>query len=170
MLTLLLCGHQHAPSSAVTPSYLVLVVVTCMLKDTGAYALLCHAAALYQALPVCAHAQGTIRENLDPMGRHSDRELIGALKATRLWDILCGLSLSQAKARHHSGRGSSHRAAASAARPVPPRASLQSAVGSLPRESPGSSYGATPHLLPRCCRACKMGKLSCPELFLQPSS
>ena len=35
--------------------------------------------------------QGTIRENLDPMGRHSDRELIGVLKATRLWDILCGV-------------------------------------------------------------------------------
>ena len=38
-----------------------------------------------------------MRDNLDPMGRHSDRELIAVLKATRLWDILCGVSLSQSK-------------------------------------------------------------------------
>ena len=41
--------------------------------------------------------QGSVRDNLDPMGRHSDRELITVLKSTRLWDILCGVSLSQSK-------------------------------------------------------------------------
>ena len=41
--------------------------------------------------------QGSVRDNLDPMGRHSDRELIAVLKSTRLWDILCGVSLSQSK-------------------------------------------------------------------------
>ena len=32
------------------------------------------------------------------MGRHTDRELIAALKQVHLWDVLCGLSLSHAKA------------------------------------------------------------------------
>ena len=87
--------------------------------------------------------QGTIRENLDPMGRHSDRELIGVLKVTRLWDILCGVSLSQAKGVREgapSGRG---RPGTSAARAVPPpRRSLQLPGGGLPRGSPASSgYG-----------------------------
>eukprot|EP00884_Botryococcus_braunii_P005633 jgi/Botrbrau1/15070/Bobra.0286s0003.1 len=41
--------------------------------------------------------QGTIRDNLDPLHQHSDRELIGILKHVRLWDILCGLALSQNK-------------------------------------------------------------------------
>lgn len=43
-------------------------------------------------------SQGTIRDNLDPMQRHSNKELIGLLKMTGLWDILAGLSLSRAKA------------------------------------------------------------------------
>jgi hypothetical protein len=105
------------------------------------------------------HGQGTIRENLDPMRRHSDRELIGALKATRLWDILCGLSLSQAKGRHGGRR------APSAARPVPPRPLMHSSggtAGSAPRESPGSSYGAPKTLRSECalapsCSACMHG-------------
>jgi hypothetical protein len=78
--------------------------------------------------------QGTIRQNLDPMGRHTDRELIGVLKATRLWDILCGLSLSQAKVVH-----------CERPRPVPLRQSSPAASGtppgSLPR-TPSSRYGA----------------------------
>ncbi|KAK9830435.1 hypothetical protein WJX72_011744 [[Myrmecia] bisecta] len=41
--------------------------------------------------------QGTIRQNLDPLARHSDREMITILKQVHLWDILCGLSLSQSK-------------------------------------------------------------------------
>lgn len=41
--------------------------------------------------------QGTIRDNLDPLQQHSDRELIGMLKHVGLWDILCGLALSQSK-------------------------------------------------------------------------
>ena len=90
--------------------------------------------------------QGTIRENLDPMGRHSDRELIGVLKATRLWDILCGVSLSQAKGVREGGLppGGRGRPGASAARAVPPpRRSLQLHGGGPPRGSPGSSgYGA----------------------------
>ena len=44
------------------------------------------------------HVQGTIRSNLDPLRRHNDRELIAVLKQVRLWDVLCGLSLSHAKA------------------------------------------------------------------------
>lgn len=48
--------------------------------------------------PAGACWQGTIRSNLDPMGRHTDRELIAALKQVHLWDVLCGLSLSHAKA------------------------------------------------------------------------
>ena len=38
-----------------------------------------------------------MRENLDPMQQHGDRELIAALKKVQLWDVLCGLSLSLAK-------------------------------------------------------------------------
>ena len=47
--------------------------------------------------------QGSVRDNLDPMGRHSDRELIAVLKSTRLWDILCGVSLSQSKGSAQAG-------------------------------------------------------------------
>ncbi|KAK9791817.1 hypothetical protein WJX73_008914 [Symbiochloris irregularis] len=42
--------------------------------------------------------EGTIRSNLDPMEKYPDRELIAVLKHVRLWDVLCGLSLSHAKA------------------------------------------------------------------------
>lgn len=54
--------------------------------------------------------QGTVRENLDPLGAHSNRDLIALLKMVGLWDILAGLSLSRYKA---AGR------AASAAIPYP---------------------------------------------------
>ena len=42
--------------------------------------------------------QGSIRENLDPMGLHSDRDMMALLKDVGLWDILAGLSLSRSKA------------------------------------------------------------------------
>ena len=42
--------------------------------------------------------QGTIRENLDPLGLHSNRDMIGLLKMMGLWDVLAGLSLSRGKA------------------------------------------------------------------------
>ena len=44
---------------------------------------------------VCA---GTVRENLDPEGIYSERELLSVLKAVMLWDVLAGVSFSQAKA------------------------------------------------------------------------
>ncbi|BDA43676.1 probable multidrug resistance-associated protein 7 [Coccomyxa sp. Obi] len=78
--------------------------------------------------------QGTIRDNLDPMGRHSDRELIGVLKVTRLWDILCGLSLSQAK-------GSAQRSSPLPTRRVPSAASTpQHSVS----RTPPNTYGTPP--------------------------
>ena len=42
--------------------------------------------------------QGSIRENLDPLGLHSDRDMMSLLKDVGLWDILAGLSLSRFKA------------------------------------------------------------------------
>ena len=81
--------------------------------------------------------QGTIRENLDPMGRHSDRELIGVLKVTRLWDILYGLSLSQAK-------GHAQRSSPMPARQIPSRGGTPS--NSVSRTPPGA-FGA-------CSKSC----------------
>ena len=46
-----------------------------------------------------SHLQGTIRENLDPARRFSDRALISLCRGIRLWDILAGLSLSRTKRR-----------------------------------------------------------------------
>ena len=48
--------------------------------------------------------QGTIRENLDPARRFSDRTLISLCRGMRLWDILAGLSLSRTKSRTASPR------------------------------------------------------------------
>lgn len=42
--------------------------------------------------------QGSIRENLDPLELHSDRDMMSLLKDVGLWDILAGLSLSRSKA------------------------------------------------------------------------
>ncbi|KAL0053237.1 hypothetical protein WJX82_002974 [Trebouxia sp. C0006] len=42
--------------------------------------------------------QGSIRENLDPLGMHSDRHMMSLLKDVGLWDVLAGLSLSRSKA------------------------------------------------------------------------
>lgn len=70
--------------------------------------------------------QGSIRENLDPLGLHTDRDMMSLLKDVGLWDILAGLSLSRFKA---------------AGQPIPasiPYAS--SAASSLP-------IGLTPHHL-----------------------
>ena len=68
-------------------------------------------------------AQGSVRDNLDPMGRHSDRELIAVLKSTRLWDILCGFSLSQSKglARAVAAQSSAPQPPRSASRPIQPK-------------------------------------------------
>ena len=41
--------------------------------------------------------QGTVRENLDPMKVHRDRDMIAVLRAVQLWDILCGIGLSLRK-------------------------------------------------------------------------
>ena len=41
--------------------------------------------------------QGTIRDNLDPMQQFTDRDMIRVLKDVGLWEILCGISLSNAK-------------------------------------------------------------------------
>lgn len=41
---------------------------------------------------------GTVKENLDPLGEYSERELLAALKGVQLWDVLAGVSFSQAKA------------------------------------------------------------------------
>ena len=43
-----------------------------------------------------------MRENLDPMGVHSNRDMIALLKMVGLWDILAGLSLSRYKAAGHA--------------------------------------------------------------------
>lgn len=43
-------------------------------------------------------AQGSIRENSDPLGLHSDRDMMSLLKHVGLWDVLAGLSLSRFKA------------------------------------------------------------------------
>ena len=42
--------------------------------------------------------RGTVRDNLDPLGQRSDVEMVSALKAARLWDVLAGLALAQRKA------------------------------------------------------------------------
>lgn len=39
-----------------------------------------------------------MRDNLDPLGLHSDRDMMSVLKDVGLWDILAGLSLSRSKA------------------------------------------------------------------------
>eukprot|EP00891_Asterochloris_glomerata_P003413 jgi/Astpho2/3413/e_gw1.00054.14.1_t len=41
--------------------------------------------------------QGTVRENLDPMKLHKDKDMIAVLRAVQLWDILCGIGLSLRK-------------------------------------------------------------------------
>ena len=41
--------------------------------------------------------QGTVRENLDPMKVHKDRDMIAVLRAVQLWDVLCGIGLSLRK-------------------------------------------------------------------------
>ena len=75
-------------------------------------------------------AQGSVRDNLDPMGRHSDRELIAVLKSTRLWDILCGVSLSQSKglARAAGAPGSAPQPPRSASRPIQPTSPAAASV------------------------------------------
>ncbi len=67
------------------------------------------------------------------MGRHSDRELISVLKVTRLWDILCGLSLSQAKGAAERSSPVAARRAPSSAAATPPH--------SVSRTPPGA-FGA----------------------------
>ena len=62
-----------------------------------------------------------MRENLDPAGQHSERELIAALKAVKLWEVLAGVSLSQAKAADVPHYGPA--AAATAAAPIAATAS-----------------------------------------------
>lgn len=42
--------------------------------------------------------QGTIRENLDPLGLYNDRDKMMLLKDVGLWDVLAGLNLSRFKA------------------------------------------------------------------------
>ena len=60
---------------------------------------------------------------MDPMGQHTDRELIAVLKHVRLWDVLCGLSLSHAKAEQASVAISTPQPQAGApASPQPPAA------------------------------------------------
>ena len=76
-------------------------------------------------------AQGSVRDNLDPMGRHTDRELIAVLKATRLWDILCGVSLSQSKGTAWAAAPATAQAAQTSAA-QPPR----SASRAIPPPSP----------------------------------
>ena len=58
-----------------------------------------------------------MRENLDPAGQHSERDLIAALKAVNLWEVLAGVSLSQAKAADVPRPGAAAGAAAVSARP-----------------------------------------------------
>ena len=56
-------------------------------------------------MPLCQvdlFPQGTVRDNLDPLGLHSNKDMIGLLKMVGLWDILAGLSLSRAKAAGQS--------------------------------------------------------------------
>ena len=49
-------------------------------------------------MQLSCYSQGSIRENLDPLGLHSDRDMMSLLKDVGLWDILAGLSLSRFKA------------------------------------------------------------------------
>ena len=60
------------------------------------------------------HKQGTIRQNLDPMERHTERDMIRVLKDVGLWEILCGISLSHAKEEEESPRYGPSRQATSA--------------------------------------------------------
>ena len=63
-----------------------------------------------------------MRENLDPAQCHSERELLGALKAVMLWDVLAGVSFSQAKAadvaQPRSGLGSPTEASSAGSTPI----------------------------------------------------
>ena len=96
----------------------VLALITGLMAETGAT----HQAACQPRVKVVA-VQGSVRDNLDPMGRHSDRELIAVLKSTRLWDILCGVSLSQSKglARALAAQSTAAQPPRSASRPIQPR-------------------------------------------------
>ena len=51
--------------------------------------------------------QGSIRQNLDIGREFTDRDMIRVLKDVRLWEILCGISLSHAKEEEESPRLSS---------------------------------------------------------------
>ena len=42
--------------------------------------------------------EGSIRDNLDPAGAHTDGSMVAALKAVGLWDVLAGTALAQRKA------------------------------------------------------------------------
>ena len=77
-----------------------------------------------------------MRENLDPAGQHEDRLLIAALKAVKLWEVLAGVSLSQAKAAD-----APHHGAAAAATAAPAANASQAVSQSLANSTPINIQG-----------------------------
>ncbi len=84
---------------------------------------------------------GTVRENLDPAGQHSERELIAALKAVNLWEVLAGVSLSQAKAADVPQRGPAATATPAAATPIASPAAGSTMARSVANSAPISIQG-----------------------------
>ncbi len=82
-----------------------------------------------------------MRENLDPVGQHSERELIAALKAVNLWEVLAGVSLSQAKAADVPQRGPAATATPAAATPIASPAAGSTLARSVANSAPISIQG-----------------------------
>ena len=84
-----------------------------------------------------------MRENLDPAGQHSERELIAALKAVKLWEVLAGVSLSQAKAadvpQHVPAAGAASAVPTPIASPAAGSAVARSVANSMPINIQGAS-------------------------------
>ncbi|KAK9825002.1 hypothetical protein WJX81_008465 [Elliptochloris bilobata] len=76
--------------------------------------------------------EGTIRENLDPAGRFSDRALISLCRKMRLWDIMAGLSLLRTK-RHAASPRAVPQALGSGAYGAPPRSPSSLSRSNTPR-------------------------------------
>jgi hypothetical protein len=95
-------------------------------------------------------ATGTVRENLDPAGQHSERELIAALKAVKLWEVLAGVSLSQAKAADAPHHGTPAAATAAPIAATVSQAVTRSLANSTPITIQGEGLCRRAARIPAC--------------------
>ena len=93
---------------------------------------------------------GTVRENLDPAGQHSERELIAALKAVKLWEVLAGVSLSQAKAADAPHHGPPATATAAPIAGTVSQAVARSIANSTPISIQGEVFCRRAACIPAC--------------------